>query len=460
MGGQYIGPFPLEVFYLIELLAVVFLVFVLFKRPIYEAMGIAFLFTIVMTGKYDIFWKALAYPATSSLFYAIFGFLALAHLFDVTKVIEQVISIIIATVGRFRGGAGYVSLIASTFMAALSGSGPGNVAATGVFTIPAMKRAGFPAALAATVEMSCSSLGNVIPPAGSILLAFGVLDAVFKGSISSSTFIVGSYAVGLWFVIQRWLTLLGFTYYYKVAPVPKEERPSASQALGQGWKALILPVLIFLPLFIDSQMGDFLKLRLGAAGAKAFSGSVLMFTPGVAAAYALWIGWKSMEGGPSLANLYERFKDAIEKTVPVAITIYLAYATAQVFAETEMKQVVQDWLVGMGLTHYTFAIVVPIIFMFLGMALPGTSQIAILGGAVIGAYAALGGNPVVLALLLPAMTGAMEGMTPPLALCMYTAMGISGSGFWETTKLVLWWILFHLLLSMILLVGLLPLFVV
>lgn len=54
-----------------------FLVFVLFKRPIYEAMAIAFLFTIVMTGKYDVFWKALAYPATSSLFYAIFGFLAL-----------------------------------------------------------------------------------------------------------------------------------------------------------------------------------------------------------------------------------------------------------------------------------------------------------------------------------------------------------------------------------------------
>lgn len=162
----------------------------------------------------------------------------------------------------------------------------------------------------------------------------------------------------------------------------------------------------------------------------------------------------------NLANLYERFKGSLEKVVPVAITIYLAYATAQVFSATEMNEVVQNWLVGMGLSRYTFAIVLPIIFMFLGMALPGSSQIAILGSAVIGAYAALGGNPVVMALLLPAMTGAMEGMTPPLALCMYTAMGIAGSGFWETTKLTFVWISFHLLLSMILLAGLLPLFVV
>jgi len=460
LGGQYIGPFPLEVFYLIQLLLVIFLLFVVFKRPIYEAMAFGFLFSIVMTGQYDVFWKALAFPATNRLFYAIFGFLALAHLFDITKVIEQVINFIIATVGRFRGGAGYVSLIASTFMAALSGSGAGNVATTGVFTIPAMKRTGYPPALAATLEMSCSTLGNVIPPAGIILLAFGVLDTVFEGSITSSTFIIGSYVVGLWFVIQRWLTLLGFCYYYKVSPVPPEERPATREALRRGWKALIIPVLIFLPLFIDSQMGDLLTLRLGADGAKAFSGSVLMFTPGLAAAYALIISWKSMGGRKNLANLYEQFKGGLEKVVPVAITIYLAYATAQVFSATEMDEVVQNWLVGMGLNHYTFAIVAPIIFMLLGMVLPGSSQVAILGGAVIGAYAAMGGNPIVIALLLPALTGAMEGMTPPLALCMYTAMGIAGSGLWETTKLTFIWIFMHLILSMILLLGLLPLFVV
>lgn len=459
MSSQYIGSLPIEVFYLIELLLVIFLFFVVFKRPIYEAMAFGFLFAVVMTGKYNVFWKALLYPATSSLFYAIFAFLALAHLFDITKVVERVIDFIIATVGRFRGGAGYVSLVASTFMAALSGSGPGNVATTGVFTIPAMKRTGFPPALAATVEMACSTLGNVIPPSASILLAFGVLDATFKGAITSSTFIVGSYAVGLWFVLQRWLTLLGLCSYYKVSPVPREERPAVKEALRQGWKALILPVLIFLPLFIDSQMGGFVKLRLGAEGAKAFSNAVLMFTPGLAAAYALLIGWKSMEGGASLANLFKQFKGSLEKVVPVAITIYFAYATAQVFAATEMKEVVQNWLLGMGLGRYTFAFVIPLIFALLGMALPGSSQIAILGGAVIGAYAALGGNPILVALLLPTMTGAMEGMTPPLALCMYTAMGIAGSGFWETTKITFVWIIGHLILSIILLAGLLPLFV-
>ncbi|MFF2456926.1 TRAP transporter large permease subunit [Peribacillus simplex] len=63
-----------------------------------------------------------------------------------------------------------MALLASTFMASLSGTGPGNVAATGVFTIPMMKRSGFPPHLAATVEMSASMLGNIIPPAGRLSL--------------------------------------------------------------------------------------------------------------------------------------------------------------------------------------------------------------------------------------------------------------------------------------------------
>ncbi len=74
---------------------------------------------------------------------------------------DKAIAIILALFGRRRGGAGYAALVVSTFMGALSGSGAGNVAATGVFSIPAMKRSGFPTHLAANVEMSASTLGNM-----------------------------------------------------------------------------------------------------------------------------------------------------------------------------------------------------------------------------------------------------------------------------------------------------------
>ncbi len=112
-----------------------------------------YIVTIVCTGRYDVFWKNLIKPSSSSLFCR--GCLpAPSPYLDETGVIQQVIDIVLSFVGRFSGGAGYVAVAVSTFMSALSGTGPGNVAATGVFTIPAMKETGFPAELAANIEQA------------------------------------------------------------------------------------------------------------------------------------------------------------------------------------------------------------------------------------------------------------------------------------------------------------------
>ncbi len=448
---------PMAIWYLIFLLLFVAVLFVGFKRPIYEVMILAFVFIVVITGRWDLFWSSLLYPSTSSLFYAIFAFMVVAVIFDETKVVERIINLIMSVVGRFRGGAGYVALLASTFMASLSGSGPGNVATTGVFTIPTMKRTGFTPALAATTEMSSSMLGNIIPPSGIVLLTYGILNELYPDSISSSSWMMAAYGVGLWFFLQRWVTLWLFCRYYNVLPVPVEERPKFGESFKTGWAALILPLLIFVPLLLDAQMKEWLIARLGEDGAGAYSSSVLMFTPGLAAAYALGIGRKTM-GSLNWKKIHAMFLNTIDKVVPIGVTIYMAYAMSQVFVGLDATSAIEEWFVSLGMPVWALIIVLPLFFMVLGMVLPGSSQIAILGGAMIAAFGTLGGDPVLLAALLPAMTGALEGMTPPLALGMYVAMGIAGSGFKETTKLTIVWVLLHVLLSMVLLTGLLPIF--
>jgi TRAP-type C4-dicarboxylate transport system permease large subunit len=67
-----------------------------------------------------------------------------------------------------------------------------------------------------------------------------------------------------------------------------------------------------------------------------------------------------------------------------------------------------------------------------------------------------GGNPILCAAILPTITGAMEGMTPPLALCMYTAMGIADSPMKETTANCIIWCVIHYFMSVIVLLGFLP----
>ena len=66
--------------------------------------------------------------------------------------------------GRFTGGSGKVSVVASSLFGMISGSAIGNVVATGVFTIPSMKKAGYTNEWAATVEAVSSTGGQIMPP--------------------------------------------------------------------------------------------------------------------------------------------------------------------------------------------------------------------------------------------------------------------------------------------------------
>ncbi|GAB3483005.1 TRAP transporter large permease subunit [Nocardiopsis coralliicola] len=448
---------PPALLLLAGLLAAVAVLFLVAKRPIYECMAVAFVLFVAASGQLDRLPTYLAAPTESSLFYVIVAFMVVAVVFDATDAVDRIVRIMLALIGRVRGGAGYVALTASAFMASLSGSGPGNAAAVGTFTIPLMKRTGFRPAHAATIEMSASMLGNIIPPAGIIFLTYGIYDSFAPGSISLSGWLLASYSVGGWYLLQRFLYLYVLCRRAGVQPVPAHERPDLRQAWREGWPALLLPVVLFIPLLVDIGAQDLLAARLGTAGAAAFSDSVLMIIPGTAALYALLIAGG---GGRRLLRpsaLLSTLSAAVPRVVPIGATVYFAYAVSEAFAGLQADDEIHAWFVGLDLNLTAMIIVIPLFFAVLGMVLPGTAQVAILGSAVVAGFAATGGDPLVLAVLLPAMTGAMEGMTPPMALGLFVTMGIAGSGFGATVRAALPWVAFHLLTTIILLAGLLPL---
>ena len=76
--------------------------------------------------------------------------------------------------GRYTGGPAKVSVISSALFGSVSGSASANVATTGAFTIPMMKRLGYNSALAAAVEAVASTGGQIMPPimgAGAFIMA-------------------------------------------------------------------------------------------------------------------------------------------------------------------------------------------------------------------------------------------------------------------------------------------------
>jgi TRAP transporter 4TM/12TM fusion protein len=69
-----------------------------------------------------------------------------------------------ALTGWTRGGPAKAAVVSSTFFGMISGSSVANTVTTGSFTIPLMKKTGYPSHFAAGVEASASTMGQIMPP--------------------------------------------------------------------------------------------------------------------------------------------------------------------------------------------------------------------------------------------------------------------------------------------------------
>ena len=447
---------PSVFLYLGILLGVIIVWFMLLKRPVYEAIAIAFVVLLFVSGTWQNVGEYIETALSTSLLYSMIAFVAMSIILTKTKVIDGCINIILALLGRIPGGAGYVSVIASSFMGALSGSGPGNVMATGVITIPAMKKSGFPAELAGNIESNASYLGNMIPPSGNIVAALGALTALYPTlEMSTGTFWIILWGCSLWFILQRMLTIFAFVKVYKIRPMAKEDIPSLKQSLKENWQGMLLPFIILVPFILDSALKDgFFTARLGATGAKHFSSSLLLFIGGLASIYTVLITKDKKSVTPH--KIAQMFASGVKTIAPSIGVCVIGYMIGAMFADLNVAEEMTIFIQNMNVGKFGTVLFISILTCFLGMVVPGSSQVVIFGSAFIAAFAAVGVNPVLAAAMLPCICGVMCGITPPLGLGMYAGMTISEADFSKTFKNNLWWVAGQFIVQIVVLMGWLP----
>ncbi len=448
---------PIEFLYLAVVFVTAIIGFSVLKRPLYECMLGSFIILVLCTGTWKnvgrYIWDAMIEPSL----YVIIVFVVSAALLSKTTIIDDCISIILSVFGRFRGGAGFVAIIGSTYMGSLSGSGPGNVATTGVFTIPAMKRSGFPAHLAANVEAHASTMGNMIPPAGMIAIAFAALDKLYPETYTMSQYWMLLWGIALWFVLQRIVTMYIMCRYYKVKPMRKEEIPSFKASLKKGWRAIFLPIIVFLPFYLTSTFDGFFADRLGK-GASSFNSSILLFIPSLLVICGILLSSKETIKKMSPGYIYDSICKGMLKVVPTSALVLFAYFVSNVFADIKVEEAIGGYISDLNLPLTVLALVVPLFTSVMGMLIPGSTQVKIFGGIIISIFAAAGGNPMLAAAMLPCICGATHGVTPPYCACVYTAMGIAESELKPTLANNTVWIIIHYLLSVVMILGFVPLF--
>ncbi|MBR2459816.1 MAG: TRAP transporter large permease subunit [Clostridia bacterium] len=447
---------PEALIYLGVMLAVICLWMLLFKRPIHEGVVLSFVVLIIITGTWGQAGNFFVSAMKTPLLYSMVAFIAMSQILTKTKIVDNCVMIIISLLGRIPGGAGYASIIASAFMGALSGSGPGNVMATGTITIPAMKKTGFPPELAANVESTASYLGNMIPPSANIVAALGAYLAFAPESeVTAGRFWVVCWGLSLWFILSRMVTLFVFCLVYKIKPMEKADIPPLGKTLKEGRSGLLLPIIILLPFVLDSMLNaTFIAGRLGETGAKYFSSSLLIFVAGIATIYGLLVGKDRSLRRPAV--LVEVFSKGVKGLAPIVVTCIFGYAIGELFEYIEAGAQIKTVFEALGIGRVGLCLIVPLLTCFVTMVIPGSSVTVMFGTVFISLFASVGADPLLVAAMLPCMCGVMCGITPPFALGMYAGMSIAGSDFGKTLKNDLWWVAVQYVMEVIVLLGWLP----
>ena len=125
-----------------------------------------------------------------------------------------------AVTGRLRGGPAHAAIIGSASFGTMNGAAVANVVTTGVFTIPMIKRTGFPAKFAGAVEAAASTGGQIMPP---VMGAVAFLMADLTG-IPYLTIIAAAAIPALMYYLSLFSVVWLEARRQGLRPTPKAER--------------------------------------------------------------------------------------------------------------------------------------------------------------------------------------------------------------------------------------------
>ena len=314
---------------------------------------------------------------------------------------EWFVDVAYALTGRFRGGPAKTAVVASALMGTVSGSPVANVVTTGTFTIPLMKKIGFPAEVAGAVEAVASTGGMFLPPvmgAGAFIMA-EYLNVPYLAIAKAALIPALLYYVALFIITDVRAVKMN------LKGLPPEELPDIKTAVfKKGYNGL--PLLFLIAAIV-----------VGWSPLKsAFWATVLaMIIPlFVIRDFKLW-GRKVIDA----------FHDASKQAVPIAVACAGAGIIVGVIGVTGLGTKITNGLIGFANGNLMFGLVLTMVAtIILGTGMPVTAVYIIGAATLVQPLVSMGASPLAAHMFI-FMFSAVAGLTPPVAITSYTAAGIA-----------------------------------
>lgn len=309
--------------------------------------------------------------------------------------------------GGLRGGSGKTAVVASGLMGSISGSPIGNVVTTGTFTIPLMKKTGFPGHVAGAIEAVASTGGMIMPP---VMGAASFVMAEYLG-VPYRTILLAALIPALLYYISVYFMVDFAAIKYNVIGLPKSKLPNIKAVLKEGWH-LLLPLLFLVVL---------ISMRYSPTKA-AFWAIVLL----------LIISQFKASSRISLMDFLVSLKEGMIGATPVAIACAAAGIVLGVIALTGLGVRFSSIMMHFSGNNLLIGLVITMFSsLILGMGLPAIAVYLITAVLNAPALIEMGADPLA-AHMFVFYFGIISNITPPIALAAYAAAGIANSNINKT----------------------------
>ncbi|HOI23018.1 MAG: TRAP transporter permease [Spirochaetia bacterium] len=387
----------------LTIVAAVFLLYAIFGKYIPGYLGHSgFSYERVMAYLYSdvgIFGSALSAAASYVFLFILFG-----SFLEKLGGGQVFIDLATGVAGHRRGGPAKVAVIASALFGTISGSSVANVAGTGTFTIPLMKKLGYKPHFAGAVEAAASTGGQIMPPVmGSTAFILAEIVGVTYSTLALKAVVPAAmYFLAVFIMVDLEAVRTNLT------GVPKDQLPNARKIMKEKW-AFFLPIIVIF----------FTLLVLKTSTSRA---AVL----GIAATF---IGPVFFSRGTRLGA--KKVLDSVHGGSMGVLNIIAACTSAGVIigvlAMTGLGLKIGTLLVKLSQGNTFFMLIAAMVLtVILGMGLP-TAAAYIIAASVVGPALTQAGIPMLTAHLFILYFAVTAMVTPPVALASYTAAGIAGS---------------------------------
>ena len=382
---------------IIMLFGVMFFLMII-GAPIAVSLGIATLTTMWFTT--NIGMTSIATACFSGLdsfpLMAIPFFILAGNLMKSGGISRRILDFADALVGFISGATGMVTVVASMFFAALSGSSPATVTSIGSITIPRMKEEGYDPAYATAIAAAAGTIGVIIPPS----IPFVIYGVSAQCSISDL------FLAGIIPGILIGIALMCVNYYKAKKHHYGVETQFNAQRLWASFKssiwALLVPVIILGGIY----------------------GGIFTPTESAVAAilYSLVIGvfvYKELDA----KSIYDAFKETVLVNGQTTFLVGISMSFARFLTMSQVPSTIAKNILGMN-NPIVILLVINAFLLVVGCFIDNISSCVILTPILLPIVKGIGMDPVQFGIVMT-VNLAIGFITPPYGCNLFFASAIA-----------------------------------